>query len=62
MLEQQNESKRKYAWMDKWVKMTGERAKIDAKANQTYIVYEKSGELVKEYPNGKIVPFRKEEF
>ncbi|ALX47671.1 hypothetical protein [Lentibacillus amyloliquefaciens] len=58
MLKQQNnESKRKYGWIDKWAKMTGERARIDAKANKTYIIYEKNGKLVKEYPNGKISPF-----
>ncbi len=39
-----------------WVKMTGERARIDAKVNNTYIVYEKNCKLVKEYPNGDIVP------
>ena len=40
MLEKQdNVPKRKFAWADKWVKMTGERARIDAKVNNTYIVY-----------------------
>ena len=38
---QKNMSKRKFGWVDKWAKMTGERARIDAKANNTYIVYEK---------------------
>lgn len=57
MLEEQNNvPKRKFAWVDKWVKMTGERARIDAKVNNTYIVYEKNGKLVKEYPSGDIVP------
>ncbi|WP_264371986.1 hypothetical protein [Salicibibacter halophilus] len=28
---QNNEPKRKYGWVDKWAKMTGERARIDAK-------------------------------
>ncbi|WP_153720706.1 hypothetical protein [Sporosarcina cascadiensis] len=42
-----------------WVKMTGERARIDAKANDTYIIYEKDGVLCKEYPNGKVVPLKK---
>ncbi len=56
MLQEQNkEPKRKYAWVGKWAKMTGERARIDAKANGTYIVYEKNGKLVKEFPNGDIV-------
>lgn len=58
MLKQQNnESKRKYGWVDKWAKMTGERARIDAKVNNTYIIYDKNGVLVKEFPNGKIIPF-----
>ncbi|MFL0497868.1 hypothetical protein [Priestia megaterium] len=58
MLEQEKEfGERKFAWVDKWAKMTGERAKIDAKANDTYIVYEKDNALVKEYPNGKIEKF-----
>lgn len=57
MLEEQNNvPKRKFAWVDNWVKMTGERARIDAKVNNTYIVYEKNGRLVKEFPNGDIVP------
>ncbi|MDQ0233244.1 hypothetical protein [Metabacillus malikii] len=59
MLEQNNEPKRKYEWLSKWAKMTGERARIDAKANNTYIVYEKAGKLVKEFPNGDIVPLNK---
>lgn len=29
---QKNVPKRKFGWVDKWVKMTGERARIDAKA------------------------------
>ncbi|MFS0752645.1 hypothetical protein [Oceanobacillus sp. 1P07AA] len=49
-------SKRKFGWMDKWAKATGDLARIDAKVNNTYIIYEKEGELVKEYPNGKIMP------
>ncbi|MEL3956311.1 hypothetical protein NSQ96_03525 [Caldifermentibacillus hisashii] len=53
---QKNVPKRKFGWVDKWVKMTGDRARIDAKANNTYIVYEKNGELVKEFPNGDIEP------
>ncbi|GAB4073203.1 hypothetical protein GCM10028778_07810 [Barrientosiimonas marina] len=58
MLKQQNnESGRKYGWVDQWAKMTGERAKIDAKVNNTYIIYDKNGVLVKEYPNGEIIPF-----
>ncbi|SFM10326.1 hypothetical protein [Salibacterium qingdaonense] len=61
MWEQQNvESKRKYGWVDKWAAMTGERARIDAKANNTYIIYEQHGQLVKEFPDGKIIPFHNE--
>ncbi|GAE35608.1 hypothetical protein [Halalkalibacter akibai] len=61
MSEEQNyKPKRKYEWLSKWVKMTGERARIDAKANNKYIVYEKNGELVKEFPNGDIVPLNKD--
>ncbi|SDJ14175.1 hypothetical protein MUO14_13150 [Halobacillus shinanisalinarum] len=60
MLEREGESQgRKFAWVDKWVKMTGDRAKIDAKANNTYIVYETENGLVKEYPDGTIVNFDK---
>lgn len=51
---QKNVSKRKFGWVDKWAKMTGDRARIDAKVNNTYIVYEKDGKLVKEFPNGDI--------
>ncbi|EQB37040.1 hypothetical protein M948_10200 [Virgibacillus sp. CM-4] len=54
--EKINNPNRKFAWMDKWIKMTGDMARIDAKANGTYIIYEKNGELVKEYPNGDIFP------
>lgn len=61
MLEHQhNESKRRYGWIDKWARMTGERARIDAKVNKTYIIYEKNGKLVKEFPNGNIIPFHKD--
>lgn len=57
MLEEQEKTpKRKFAWADKWIKMTGERARIDAKVYNTHIMYEKNGKLVKEYPNGDIVP------
>ena len=41
----------------KLVKLTGDRARLDAKANDSYIVYKNSnGQIVKEYTNGKIVP------
>lgn len=46
--------------LQKLIRMTGERARIDAKANNTYIVYETNdGTIVKEYPNGG-GPVRKE--
>ncbi|HLR51651.1 MAG TPA: hypothetical protein VK072_02090 [Candidatus Avamphibacillus sp.] len=57
MLEKQsNVPERKFAWADKWIKMTGERARIDAKVNNTYIVYKKNGVLVKEFPDGNTIP------
>ena len=34
--------------------MTGERARIDAKIHNTYIVYKNEKGIVKEYPNGKV--------
>lgn len=41
--------------------MTSERARIDAKANNTHIFfYEKDGKLVKELPNGGIFPLNKD--
>lgn len=41
----------------KLINLTGERAKLDAKANETYIVYKTAqGQLVKEYADGKVVP------
>lgn len=36
----------------KLIKLTGDRAKLDAKANDTYIVYQtKQGQIIKEYAN-----------
>lgn len=62
LLEQSNtKPERKYGWVSKWAKMTGDRARIDAKANNTYIVYEKEGKLVKEFPDGQIHPLEKED-
>lgn len=40
--------------LQKYISMTGERAKIDAKIHNTYIVYKNEKGIVKEYPNGKI--------
>ncbi|MGF7535495.1 hypothetical protein AAGG74_17725 [Bacillus mexicanus] len=42
-------------------KTTGDLAMIDAKINNTHIVYiNKDGQMVKEYPDGKIEPFEGE--
>ncbi len=39
--------------LKKLIKLTGERAKLDAKANGTYVVYQDTtGKLVKEHFNG----------
>jgi hypothetical protein len=47
----------KFKALEKWIKLTGARAKLDAKANDTYIVYKTTeGQIVKEYNNGDIVP------
>ncbi|MCM3001354.1 hypothetical protein M3647_28100 [Paenibacillus cellulositrophicus] len=41
--------------LQKLIKLTGDRAKLDAKANGTYIVYKtESGRIVKEFANGDI--------
>lgn len=41
----------------KLIKLTGDRAKLDAKANGTYIVYKTDkGQIVKEYVNGELIP------
>ncbi|WP_020615707.1 hypothetical protein [Paenibacillus daejeonensis] len=42
--------------LGKLIRLTGDRAKIDAKANDTYIVYKtRDGAFVKEYSNGEVV-------
>ncbi|WP_166244019.1 hypothetical protein [Paenibacillus turpanensis] len=42
--------------LQKLIKLTGDRAKLDAKANETYIVYKiEDGQINKEYNNGQIV-------
>jgi len=38
----------------------GEQAKIDAKANNTYIIYSTEKGSVREYPDGTIVPLDQE--
>ena len=44
------------------IKLTGERAKLDAKANGTYIVYmTNNGQIVKEYTTGEVVKVSLEE-
>jgi len=43
--------------LNKLIRLTGDRARLDAKANETYIVYKTlEGRIVKEYSNGEIVP------
>ncbi|WP_038595658.1 hypothetical protein [Paenibacillus sabinae] len=43
--------------LHKLIKLTGDRAKLDAKANGTYIVYKNAtGQMVKEYATGEIIP------
>lgn len=43
--------------LQKLIKLTGDRAKLDAKVNGTYIVYQtEKGQIVKEYANGLIEP------
>lgn len=36
------------------IKKTGEVAKEEAKLHGTYIVYDKKGQTVREYPDGRI--------
>ena len=48
------ENKRKFEWVDKWAKMTGERARIDAKVHKTAIVYRTEQGWVRENYNGRI--------
>jgi len=43
--------------LQKLIKLTGDRARQDAKANNTYIVYKTAeGQIVREFPDGSIVP------
>ncbi|MHA6484988.1 hypothetical protein ACX1C1_24165 [Paenibacillus sp. strain BS8-2] len=49
--------------LGKLIKLTGDRAKLDAKANDTYIVYKtREGTIVKEYSNGDIVRMNDRDF
>ena len=48
--------------LQKLIKLTGDRAKLDAKANDTYVVYKtKDGQFMKEYSNGNIEQIEKQE-
>jgi len=48
--------------LQKRIRLTGERAMLDAKANGTYIVYKNSdGQMLKKYPNGEVVPLMRSE-
>ena len=43
--------------LQKLIQLTGDRAKLDAKANETYIVYKNAeGQIIKEYNNGHVIP------
>jgi hypothetical protein len=46
----------------KLIRLTGDRAKLDAKANGTYIVYKTAeGQIVKEYSTGEIEKMSEQE-
>ncbi|MFC5651018.1 hypothetical protein ACFPYJ_18280 [Paenibacillus solisilvae] len=48
--------------LQKLIKLTGDRAKLDAKANGTYIVYKTNeGRIVKEFSNGEIIPIKQQD-
>ncbi|WNS47122.1 hypothetical protein [Paenibacillus sp. MMS20-IR301] len=47
----------------KLIRLTGDRAKLDAKANGTYIVYKTNeGQIVREYSTGKIEKMSEQDF
>ncbi|AIQ45746.1 hypothetical protein R70723_07510 [Paenibacillus sp. FSL R7-0273] len=47
----------------KLIRLTGDRAKLDAKANGTYIVYKTNeGQFVREYSTGKIEKMNEQDF
>ncbi|ASA19824.1 hypothetical protein [Paenibacillus donghaensis] len=47
----------------KLIRLTGDRAKLDAKANGTYIVYKTNeGQIVREYGTGKIEKMNEQDF
>lgn len=48
--------------LQKLIKLTGDRAKLDAKANETYIVYKTAeGQIVKEFNDGHVIPVTKQD-
>jgi hypothetical protein len=55
------EHKRKFEWVEKWEKMTSERARIDAKVHKTAIVYNTKNGRVKEHYDGTIEIINTEE-
>lgn len=47
----------------KLIWLTGDRAKLDAKANGTYIVYKTNeGQIVREYSTGEIEKMNEQDF
>lgn len=47
----------------KLIRLTGDRAKLDAKANGSYIVYKTNeGRIVREYSTGKIEKMNERDF
>ncbi|WP_238654930.1 hypothetical protein [Paenibacillus piscarius] len=47
----------------KLIRLTGDRAKLDAKANGTYIVYQTNeGQIVREYSTGEIEKMNEQDF
>jgi len=43
--------------LQKLIKLIGDRAMLDAKANGTYIVYKTNkDQIVKKYSNGEVIP------
>lgn len=47
----------------KLIRLTGDRAKLDAKANGTYIVYKTNeGQIVREYTTGEIEKMNEQDF
>ena len=55
------DSKRKFGWVDDWAKMTGERARIDAKVHKTAIAYRTEKGWVREHYDGTVEVINSEE-